>query len=122
MGWSGGDDIVDPVIVEMANWIDQGKLHPNIARDVLGVLIRACQDRDWDCEGDTLRSWDHVPWVVEAFSKCEIYLRCPAVGQLHIDNLGAIPLVCEVVCSLPKGHTVDHFDEEEDLEWPLTNR
>jgi hypothetical protein len=120
MGWSGGDDIVDPVIRYLVNAVHHGPMPTEDAYGVLAVLIRACQGRDWDTEEETLGEWRYIPWVVRAFAKCEVYCRCGETAFLQDDE--TTPFGQNVECGLPQGHTVDHFDDEEMLEWPIVSR
>lgn len=116
MGWASGNDVVEPVIDGLIKAVEQGGMLTTDAEEVLYLLIRSCQNHGWDTEGETLGSYQDLPWVGKAFARAEIYLPCRETSQLwdgHEDQA-----YIQVECSLPRDHTVDHFDEGENLEWP----
>lgn len=72
MGWASAGEIFDPVaraLVEL-NAPDQVKTQ------VLGDLIGALQDGDWDTEDESLEEFKDDPAIVEAFRLHDVYLNC----------------------------------------------
>lgn len=65
MGWTGGDDIFEPVARVL---VDSG-VYDRAVTDVLEVLIRALRERDWDTEEESLGLFLDYPAVVEAFRR-----------------------------------------------------
>lgn len=65
-----------------------------------------------------LKVWELHPWVTGAFAFHEIYLPCGQEEMVDtgVDGIGHTP----VTCSRPKGHIIDHWDEDENLEWPVS--
>jgi hypothetical protein len=68
MGWSSGNDIVEPQVLLLVKRVDNDELHEAVAQDLLATLISNCQNADWDAEDEVLESFAHVPWVVRAFA------------------------------------------------------
>lgn len=64
MGWASGGDIFDVVAREL---IDYGAVC-EIKEIVLGTLIDALQDCDWDTEGESLEEFQDDPVIVELFA------------------------------------------------------
>lgn len=117
MGWASGGEVVEPVLVLMLGMVENDDIHPMDAESILHALIRSCQGRDWDTEEETLGEYQNVPWVVSAFRAAEVYLPCLATAALEaVDYCGGI---VQVECGLPRDHTADHFDENENRGWPL---
>lgn len=115
MGWSGGTNVVQPVVEGLMQAVEADTLSPASAEDVLHLLIKSCQDADWDSEGDVLDEYQDIPWVVEAFKRAEFYLVCGE--SIKAESLQGHTM--RLVCELPRGHTVDHRDEDYETEWPL---
>lgn len=115
MGWAGGGDVVEPVLVLMLGMVENDDIHPMDAESILHALIRSCQGRDWDTEEETLGEYQDVPWVVSAFWAAGVYLPCGA----ETDAEGLQGQTIYLTCDLPRGHTVDHRDSDYETEWPL---
>ena len=97
MGWNSAGLIFDPVakaLVEL-NAPDEMKIR------VLGDLIGALQEGDWDTEGESLDEFQDDPAIVEAFRRHEVILHCGAE-----DNDGRW-------CELERGHNGLHRDYQE---------
>lgn len=77
MGWSGGDEIVGPVILEMDAAIAEDELNETAAAIILAVLVDKCRDCDWDTYDETLEQWAHVPWVVDGFKRAGVERAVP---------------------------------------------
>ena len=74
MGWSSAGGIFDPVakaLIEL-NASDEMKTR------VLGDLIRALQDGDWDTGDESLDEFKDDPAIVAAFRAHGILVRCMA--------------------------------------------
>lgn len=72
MGWASAGAIFDPVakaLVEL-NAPDEMKIR------VLGDLIGALQDGDWDTEDESLEEFKNDPAIAEAFRQHDVYTRC----------------------------------------------
>jgi hypothetical protein len=74
MGWASAGAIFDPVA--------QAMIDLNAPREmklrVLGALIGALQDGDWDTEDESLEQFAGDPAIVEAFRQHGIILYCGA--------------------------------------------
>jgi hypothetical protein len=114
MGWSGGDEIVGPVIRYLRPYVWDGGIDTDVATGALEVLVRSCQGRDWDTESETLGEFRDEAWVVEAFRRCEVYLVCGEEVQGPNNRRGSRSWH---QCTLPLGHTVTHRDEDTEYEW-----
>ena len=115
MGWSGGSTVVEPVIKYLASAMQGGFITPESATGMLETVIGTCQDAGWDTESEVLDDYRGTPWVVEAFRRREIYLTCDARTQAESTPGHTVQLLC----TLPLGHTVDHRDEDFEIEWPV---
>jgi hypothetical protein len=102
MGWSSAGYIFDPV----AKALIELKAPDEIKIRVLGDLIGALQQGDWDTEGESLTEFEDDPAVVEAFRQHGVLLDCG-------DNDGADDRWCE----LERGHDGDHGDDS-GKRWP----
>ena len=74
MGWNSAGDIFDPVakaLVEL-NAPDDMKIR------VLGDLIGALRDGDWDTEDESLDQFQNDPAIVEAFRQHDVIIKCGA--------------------------------------------
>jgi len=94
MGWASAGAIFDPVARAMVELgaPDEMKIR------VLGDLIGALQDGDWDTEGESLDEFQDDPAIVEAFRQHDVYLRC---GNESTDGEW---------CEAERGHAGDHVD------------
>jgi hypothetical protein len=99
MGWASAGDIFDPVAQAM---VELNAPHDMKVR-VLGDLIGALQDGDWDTEEESLEQFQDDPAIVEAFRRHDVILVCG-------DNGG------DRWCELERDHDGDHGDGEE--RWP----
>jgi hypothetical protein len=115
MGWSGGNDVVEPVINGLIRAVERGGMLATDAEEMLYLLIRSCQGRDWDTEEETLGDYLDLAWVVKAFARAEVYVPCGAKTEAESLRGHKMYLTCE----LPRGHLVDHRDEEYETEWPV---
>lgn len=72
MGWASAGDIFDPVAKAMVelNAPDEMKIR------VLGDLIGALREGDWDTEDESLSQFEDDPAIVEAFRQHNIIVRC----------------------------------------------
>lgn len=93
MGWASAGAIFDPVAQAM---IELGAPDEMKIR-VLGDLIGALQDGDWDTEGESLDEFQDDSAIVEAFRRHGVYVRC---GELGSDEW----------CELERDHAGDHAD------------
>lgn len=103
MGWASAGAIFDPVakaLVEL-NAPDETKIR------VLGDLIGALQDGDWDTEDESLEQFADDPAIVEAFRQHDVYLGCDSE---HPDGGDW--------CDLERGHDGDHADYRRRRHWP----
>jgi hypothetical protein len=120
MGWATGSQVIEEAITGLTvAMVNDGMLMTD-AETALYVFIQACEGADWDTQDEVLDYYRNVPWVVSAFSRAMIYIPCHASEQLEASYAPAG--IITVTCELPLGHKVDHYDEEEDLEWPIANR
>lgn len=71
MGWASGGEVFDPVARTLVDY----NVPDWVMRDVCKVLIIRLQDRDWDCEEESLGEFAEVPAIVQAFADCGIFLR-----------------------------------------------
>ncbi len=63
MGWASAGDIFDLV----ADGLIAANASDEIKRGVLGDLIGALQDEDWDTENESLARYVNDPVIVEVF-------------------------------------------------------
>ncbi len=115
MGWASGNDVVEPVVEGLITAVERGGMLTTDAEEVLYLLIRSCQNHGWDTEGETLGTYQDLPWVVKAFARTEIYLPCNA--QADAESLQGHKMY--LTCGLPLGHTADHWDEDYETGWPV---
>jgi len=94
MGWASAGAIFDPVAKAMVELgaPDEMKIR------VLGDLIGALQDGDWDTEGESLGKFQDDAAIVEAFRRHGVIRHCS-------DENGDGDW-----CELERGHTGDHAD------------
>jgi hypothetical protein len=94
MGWASAGAIFDPVAKAMVelNAPDDMKIR------VLGDLIGALKDGDWDTEHESLDEFEGDPAIVEAFRKNGVIVHCGAESGDGFD------------CELERGHDGDHAD------------
>jgi hypothetical protein len=71
MGWNSAGEIFDPVAQSL---IDLGAT-PEVKRKVLGDLIGALQDGDWDTEDESLEQFKDDPAIVAAFADHDVHLE-----------------------------------------------
>jgi hypothetical protein len=102
MGWASAGAIFDPVARAMVelNAPDEMKIR------VLGDLIGALQDGDWDTEGESLREFQDDPAIVEAFRQHDVIVHC------NDKNDGGD------WCELERAHEGDHADWTGQKRWP----
>jgi hypothetical protein len=93
MGWNSAGEIFDPVAQAMIelNASDEMKIR------VLGDLIGALQDGDWDTEDESLDQFGDDPAIVEAFRQHDVYTCCNAESGDGRDW-------CELELRHPGGH------------------
>ena len=99
-----------------------GNVSPETATRILKPVLEALLDDGWEPEeaqGILERFADH-DWIVGVFRENEIYLPCGAHEVLEDGGEEGGNWGIWVTCVLPKDHTVDHFDDNEDLTWPVT--
>lgn len=92
MGWASAGAIFDPVAKAMVelNAPDEMKTR------ILGDLIGALQDGDWDTEHESLDEFRDDPAIVEAFRQHNVFTECgDADGEREW-------------CELERGHEGDH--------------
>ena len=70
MGWNSAGDIFDPVARAL---IELGATDATKTR-VLGDLIGALQNGDWDTEDESLEQFKNDPAIVAAFADHDVYL------------------------------------------------
>ena len=100
MGWSSAGCIFGPVakaLIELGA-PDEMKIR------VLGDLIEALQQGDWDTESESLAEFEGDPAVVEAFRQHGVFLECGDDGG-------------DEWCELERGHDGDHADWR-NRRWP----
>jgi hypothetical protein len=88
MGWSAGNTVFDPV----ARKARELGLSDEQVTELLTILIRELQDRDWDTEDESLEEFEDDAAIVEAFRRQGIYVRC---GEEDGEGMP---------CELPLGH------------------
>jgi hypothetical protein len=71
MGWNSAGEIFDPVAQSL---IDLGS-PDEVKRKILGDLIGALQDGDWDTEDESLDQFKNDPAIVAAFADHDIHLE-----------------------------------------------
>lgn len=76
MGWASAGAIFDPVAQALVDLeaTDEMKIR------VLGDLIGALQDGDWDTEDESLHEFSDDPAIVQAFRQHGITITCAAEG------------------------------------------
>lgn len=94
MSWTGGDAVLDPVVIALNGAPDNVKLR------VCSVLIRALLGMDWSPGSNcTVQEYEDDPIVLQAFRVNDHFLE-----YCHAKRNGeAWPL-----CILEKGHLDDH--------------
>jgi len=100
MGWASATEIFDPVakaLVEL-NAPDEMKTR------VLGDLIGALQDGDWDTEDESLEEFKDDPAIVEAFRQHDVYIRCDDEHELQRGDA--------TWCTGERGHDGAHADDD----------
>lgn len=102
MGWASAGAIFDPVARAMIEL----KAPDEMKIRVLGDLIGALQDGDWDTEGESLGEFQDDPAIVEAFRQHAVILHCGT------ENAGSGEW-----CDLERGHADDHADWK-GRKWP----
>ena len=108
MGWASAGDIFDPVARAL---IDAG-VAPEVKTRVLGALISALQDGDWDTEPDSLEQFKDDEAVAEAFRQHGVIITCNAIRERE----GATDW-----CERERGHPADyHEDGCSGDRWPVT--
>lgn len=70
MGWNSAGEIFDPVARKL---IEIGA-SAEVTTEVLGELINALQEGDWDTEDESLYEFRDNPAIVEAFRQYGITL------------------------------------------------
>lgn len=70
MGWASGGQIFDAV----AKGLIDAEVSDQIKRDVLGKLIDALQEGDWDTEDESLDTFAADPLIVMLFAERGIHL------------------------------------------------
>jgi hypothetical protein len=93
MGWASAGAIFDPVAKAMVELRapDEMKIR------VLGDLIGALQNGDWDTESESLGEFQDDPAIVEAFRQHDVIIHCGAESDVG-------------ECELERGHEGDHED------------
>jgi hypothetical protein len=94
MGWNSAGDIFDPVakaLVEL-NAPDAMKTR------VLGDLIGALQNGDWDTEDESLEQFKNDPAIVAAFADHDVYLD-DEDGETDADS-DVLALIAEIASRL----------------------
>lgn len=104
MGWASAGDIFDPV----ARALVELNAPEEMKRRVLGTLVKALQDGDWDTEGESLAEFRDDPVIVAIFKEHGVTLDCGAD-----DGPGGRGKPCE----RKLGHQGDHVDEDDDSWW-----
>lgn len=79
MGWSGGNEVFDPVAMKM----QELGLSDDVKTEVLTVLVRGLQMRDWDDEGESLDIFQDDPAIVEAFRRNEVVFKCNERAEVN---------------------------------------
>lgn len=100
MGWASAGAIFDPVakaLVEL-NAPDEMKIR------VLGDLIGALQDGDWDTEDESLDEFKDDPAIVEAFRLHDVTIRCDDEHELARGDA--------TWCTGEHGHDGVHADDD----------
>ena len=94
MGWASAGAIFDPVAKAMVEL----KAPDEMKTRVLGDLIGALQDGDWDTEEESLDLFKDDPPIVEAFRQHDVIVHC---GVQSRDGGW---------CELERGHDGEHRD------------
>jgi len=102
MGWASAGRIFDPIAKTMAelNAPDDMKIK------VLGDLIAALQEGDWDTEHESLDLFAGDPAIVEAFRRNNVILGCRSRspgGEW---------------CELERGHSNSFHKDWKGHQWP----
>lgn len=100
MGWNSAGEIFDPIARAMVELDAPDDLKIR----VLGDLIGALQDGDWDTEQESLDEFADDSAIREAFRQHDVYLTCNEEGD---DGEW---------CDLERDHLGDHADGEK--HWP----
>lgn len=79
MGWASAGEIFDPVARAM---IELGATDEMKIR-VLGDLIGALQQGDWDTEDESLGELQDDPAIVEAFRRHGVTPPCASCGEVE---------------------------------------
>lgn len=106
MGWNSANLIFDPV----AKALIELKAPDELKTKVLGDLIGALQEGDWDTEDESLDEFEDDPAIVEAFRQHNVIIHCGAESE---DG---------EVCEQERGHDSDPASEHKDYvgrTWPV---
>ncbi len=100
MGWASAGAIFDPVAKALVdlNAPDEVKIR------VLGDLIGALQDGDWDTEDESLETFKDDPAIVEAFRLHDVTIRCDDEHELSRGDA--------TWCTGERGHDGVHADDD----------
>jgi hypothetical protein len=102
VGWASAGQIFDPVARSL---IELGA-PDDMKRRVLGDLIGALQDGDWDTEDESLDEFKDDQAIVAAFKDHAVYIRCQQTDSAD-----------ERECMLPVGHQGGHAEYDGGPTW-----
>ena len=107
MGWSGGDEVFDPVASALIN----SRATDTVKTEVLSELIAALQNRGWDTEEESLGDFQDDPAIVEAFRRNGVIIACQAENEdVHVTQW----------CALERGHGGEFHEDTGGRRWPVT--
>jgi len=115
MGWSGGNEIVDPVIGHLIQLVDRDHLLGSDASAILYQLVAACRGRDWDTAEEVLGRWQDVGWVVDGFRMAGMTLQCGEETSHPSTALAGVTVWS--VCDRVQHHLLPHRDSFTKHEW-----
>lgn len=100
MSWHGGTEIFDRTCTVVVQEVQAGKIQPDSAELILTNLVSVLRLSDWGDPEESLDKFDHLPYVVAAFSANGIVDEtCADCGEYpddHCDHCGECG--CEGEC------------------------
>lgn len=96
MGWNSAGDIFDPVAKALVDL----NAPDDVKTRVLGDLIGALQDGDWDTEDESLEQFKNDPAIVAAFADHDVYLEDPDDEDETDADSDVLALIAEIATRL----------------------
>lgn len=75
MGNNFVNDVFNGVARRVNAYVEEVVFTPYVGQTILTELIEQLQDVDWDTEYESLFEFKDIPYIVQAFADCEIYLE-----------------------------------------------